>query len=719
MGVAPSMAATQHQTRNGIIGFNFLQSLAAWLEVQLDHERERLALWVPVLFGGAIALWFALGSERAWIGALCVFSALIFIGFCIGKIRRTGQILIIGGGAALLGLLYIWARAVWIAAPVLAYPVTTEFSAQVEVVEVQGARDRIRLLVRPIDRGDLPPLIRLTATMQQATNVSAGHYIGLRARLTPPPKPALPGGYDFARRAWFDGIGAVGTILGPIARGPATGDLGNWAVRQRLTDHIHRQVDGRVSGIAAALVTGDRGAISDADEEAMRRSGLAHLLSISGLHVTAVIGFTMLATLRILALWPRLALAGWVLPAAAAVAALVGGGYTMLAGAEVPTLRSFIASLLILVAILMGRDAVTLRLVAAGALLVLLWRPDAVVSASFQLSFVAVATIVALHEHPKIKAFAARRDEDWLRRILRALAVLLITGLAVELALTPIGLFHFHKSGIYGALANMIAIPLTTFVIMTAEAAGLAMDMIGLGAPFWWVAERALLFLLALAHWVAATPGAVRMMPDMPVLAYALIVAGGCWALIWQRGWRIYGVIPIVCGIILIFSQDHPDLIVSRDGRHVAAHVGDGGYAMLRMGRGGYARDMMMEAAGSDAAPVAMSEWAEAECNADFCRWWQQGEGRKYQILASRSDRWSDYGALIAACEAADIVISDRRLPKACVPRWLLLDRDRLAERGGAILSLGNSPKWLGGAGRQSDHPWNRAEQVSGNDERE
>lgn len=718
MGVAPSMAATQHQTRNDIIGFSFLQSLVAWLEVQLDDERERLALWVPVLFGGGIALWFTLGSERAWVGALLIMLGLVGLGFQIGKSRRVGQILIVGGSAAILGLLYIWFRAVWIAAPVLAYPVTTEFSAQVQSLEVQGARDRIRLLVRPIDRIDLPPLIRLTGTTQQAADIVAGQYIGLRARLTPPPKPSLPGGYDFARRAWFDRIGAVGTVLGPIERGGVENHAARWEIRQRLTEHIHQQVDGRVSGIAAALVTGDRGAISDADEYAMRRSGLAHLLSISGLHVTAVVGFTMLAALRILALWPRLALMGWVLPAAAVAAAMVGGGYTMLAGAEVPTLRSFIASLLILVAVLMGRDALTLRLVAAGALLVLLWRPDAVVSASFQLSFVAVATIVALHEHPKMKAFAARRDEYWLRGVLRALAVLLITGLAVELALTPIGLFHFHKSGIYGAMANMVAIPLTTFVIMPAEAAALALDTVGAGAPFWWVAERALLFLLALAHQVAETPGAVRMMPDMPVLAYAMVMMGGLWMLIWQNGWRLYGLIPIFCAIILIFVQDRPDLIISRDGRHVAARMDAGGYAMLRMGRGGYARDMMMEAAGSDVEPVAMKDWAGAECNADFCRWTQEGDGRNFQMLASRSDRWSEYSTLIAACHAADIVISDRRLPKACVPRWLLLDRDGLMERGGVILSLSDQPKWLGGSTLTTDHPWNRAEQVSGNDER-
>lgn len=721
MGAAPSMAVTQHQTRNWIIGFNFLQSLVRWLENQLDQERERLALWVPLLFGAAIALWFILPSIQTWVGALLLFLALIVGGLLTGPSLRCGQMLIVGGGAAFAGFSYIWLRAVWVAAPVLAYPVTTEYSAQVHSIEIQPARDRIRIWVRPVDRQDLPPLIRLTGRTQQLRGIETGEYVGLRARMMPPPQPNLPGGYDFARRAWFDGIGAVGTVLGPVARASTPRTDGGWAVRRNLTQHIHTRVDGAAAGVAAALVTGDRGAISDADDEAMRRSGLAHLLSISGLHVTAVVGFTMLAAWRLLGLWPRLALAGWVLPLAAAAAALVGGAYTLLAGAEVPTLRSFIASLLVLVAVLMGRDALTLRLVGAGALLVLLWRPEAVISASFQLSFVAVATIVALHEHPKVKAMVARRDEYWLKGMLRALGGLLLTGLAVELALMPIGLFHFHKSGIYGALANMVAIPLTTFVIMPAEALALGLDVAGLGAPFWWVAEQGLLFLLALAHGVSAVPGAVRVMPDMPILSYVLILTGGSWLLIWIRNWRLYGLISIFCGIILIILQPRPDVVISRDGRHVAAYMGnggDGGYAMLRMGRGSYARDMMLEAAGSDVEPIAIKDWTAAECNADFCRWQQQGGERKYVILASRSDRWSDYVPLIAACHAADIVISDRRLPKACTPRWLLLDRDVLDERGGAILSLQNPPRWMGVTDRMSDHPWNRPEQVSGNDER-
>jgi competence protein ComEC len=518
------------------------------LEARLEAERERIGLWLPVALGAGIAAWLALPAKAHWIGLLLLLGAGVLGGLLIGWQSRTGRVVAVGCGVVAAGMLLIWGRALWVAAPVLAQPVTTSFSALVERVDARPARGQVRLIVRPYNRADLPPRLRVTATEGQAAAVLPGERVGLRARLMPPPTASLPGGYDFAQRAWFDGLGAVGTVIGDISRASGAGQ-GQPPLRARLTRHIHDQIDGSAGGVAAALVTGDRGAISEADDEAMRRSGLAHLLSISGLHVTAVVGFTMLLAMRLLALSRRLALRGWVLPLAAAAAALAGGGYTLLAGAEVPTLRSFIASLLVLVAFLLGREALTLRLVAAGALLVMLWRPEALAGPSFQLSFTAVTAIIALHESRWMRAYVARREEPWAFRLGRGIGGLILTGLAVEAALAPIALFHFHKAGLYGALANVVAIPLTTFVVMPAEALALLFDSVGLGAPFWWIAEQALRLLIALAHTVADAPGAVTTLPSFPPWGFALAVFGGLWILLWQTRWRRLGVVPLAAGV--------------------------------------------------------------------------------------------------------------------------------------------------------------------------
>ncbi len=262
---------------------------------------------------------------------------------------------------------------------------------------------------------------------------------------------AVPGGYDFSQAAWFQRIGGTGRVLDIAVTAPPAGrgfaaTLADW--RQRLSAHIQAALGlgSGEAGIAAALATGDQLGIPEADADAMRRAGLTHLLSVSGLHLTAVVGAVMLLTLKLLALSPKLALRVRLVLVAAAAGALAGITYTLFTGAEVPTIRSCVAALLVLAGIALGREALTLRLVAVAALVALLLWPESLAGASFQLSFAAITAIVALHENPRVKAWLARRDEGPVTRTLRFLGGLVLTGLAVEIALAPIALFHFHRA---------------------------------------------------------------------------------------------------------------------------------------------------------------------------------------------------------------------------------------------------------------------------------
>ena len=255
-----------------------------------------------------------------------------------------------------------------------------------------------------------------------------------------------------------------------------------WSLRQwqqRLADHVRSQLSGSPGTIAAAFASGDRGAIAQSDEDAMRDAGLTHLLSISGLHVSAVIAGAYFLTIRLLALFPFVALRVRLPLLAAGVGAGVGLFYTLLTGAEVPTVRSVAGSLLVLTALALGRDPLSLRLLAAAALIVMLLWPEAVLGPSFQMSFASVIAIVAFSTGGPARAFLSHHHEGRLARLGRNLAMLLATGLVIELALMPISLFHFHRAGIYGAAANVVAIPLTTVLTMPLIALALALDLFG------------------------------------------------------------------------------------------------------------------------------------------------------------------------------------------------------------------------------------------------
>lgn len=674
--------------------------LRALLERGLEAERDQLPLWLPVALGAGIAAWFVLPEPRLWIAALVLCGALAAVAVAGGFGGRASRALLIGALAAALGLALIWSKAERVAAPVLGRPAIVQVTGRVERIEPLAARQLVRVTLDPIARADLPPRIRVNlADADVPAGLTRGATLDVGVRLMPPAPAAVPGAYDFARTAWFTRLGASGRGFAPvkvIAPGERESDL-----RTRLSAHIRERLPGSAGGIAAALATGDQGGVSEEDAEAMRRSGLAHLLSVSGLHITAVVAGTMFLMLRLLALSPWLAL-NWRLPLVAAGAGAAAAiGYTLLTGSEVPTVRSCVAALLVLVALVLGREAITLRLVAAGAVVVLLFWPEALAGPSFQLSFAAVTAIIALSEHPLVRRWSEPGDHSLPIRLARGTAMLLLTGLAVEIALAPIALYHFHRSGLYGAGANIIAIPLTTFVVMPFEAAALAFDAVGLGAPFWWTAGAALDLLLWLARTTANAPGAVAALPVMPDGAYALMVAGGLWLALWRTRWRRLGLLPLALGASWALATPKPDLLVTGDGRHLAVRTSSGAMAVLRDRAGDYTLDLLTENAGNTDAPLLLSEQADARCSHDLCL----ADAGGAKVLATRSQYLVDARELIAACRGADIVVSERRLPRGCRPRWLRLDRPVLAKTGGVAVSVaaGSVRSVVDPADR---HPW-------------
>lgn len=679
---ASSKASSALQTR-AAHGIALIQGP---VEHRLEAERDQLVLWVPVALGAGVAAWFVLPDPRSWLAALLLALATAAAALAVARGGRAPVLVAVLSLAVATGLALTWAQAERVAAPVLARPTIAWVTGRVEQVEPLPARrlTRVTLAVLGWDGdGRTPTRVRINLDAPTApAGLALGATIRVRARLMPPAPPAVPGAYDFARVAWFAGLGATGRGFAPVQVViPAAADATD--VRATLTRHIEARLAGSAGGIAAALATGDTGAIDENDAGAMRRAGLAHLLSVSGLHITAAVGLVMWLTLRLLALSPRLALTGRLPLVAAAAGAVAAIGYTWLTGAQVPTIRSCVAALMVLVALVLGREALTLRLVAAGAMVVLLCWPESVVGPSFQLSFAAVTAIIAFHEHPRVRAWFGEQEEPRWRAMLRAAGSLLLTGLLVELTLMPIAVYHFHQAGLYGALTNIVAIPLTTFVVMPAEAVALLLDLVGAGAPAWWVADRALAVLLWIARTVAGAPGAVTALPVMPQAAFGAMVAGGLWLAIWRTGWRYAGLVPVAIGAVWTIATPVPDLIVTGDGRHLALRGDDGGVAILRDRTGDYVRDLLAEAGGLDGAPALLSEARGTRCNRDLCWMARRVDGRVWRVLATRSLYLVPSGELISLCRRADVVVSERRLPRGCRARWLTLDRTTLARTGG------------------------------------
>lgn len=706
-----SAALQQAPWRSG----NRLASMLDRLEGFLAHAGFDRGPWLTVAFACGIAAWFLLAKPAEWIGfiafAAVISAAAARLFAADGAYPYLRQGLAALALALAAGCAVVWIKSALVGAAPIERPFVGLIAGQVLSREDEPAEQRVRLIVATRDPTDADRTIQVRVNVaegQAGADAVAGAMVSLKARLMPPAPPMLPGGYDFARAAWFRGLAATGSALSPVrvlAPAPVAGATIE-GLRRRLASHVHARLGGSPGGIAAAFASGDRGGIAREDEDAMRDAGLSHLLSVSGLHVSAVIGGIYVLALRLLALWPWLALRVRLPLMAAGLAA--GGGifYTLLTGSEVPTVRSVIGALLVLAAVALGRDALSLRLLAVAGFAVMLVWPEAVVGPSFQLSFCAVLAIIAFHASAPMRTFTAAREEPWWAHWLRRLAALLATGVVIELALLPIGLFHFHRAGVYGALANVVAIPLTTFLTMPLIAMALFMDLAGAGGPAWWLAGRSLGLLLSLAHFVSARPGAVTLLPTMGNLAFALFLAGGLWLALWRGRIRLLGLAPIAAGAAWLALLQPADVLISGDGRHVAfARLTPDKLVLLRDTRSSFARENLAETAGMDGEIIPLEQWPGARCNADFCAMEVQRGGRSWHFLLARGNDPVPLRDLAAACERSDIVIGDRWLPRSCRPAVLKADRSLLDHTGGLAIDLSTGTV-DSVAASQGEHGW-------------
>ena len=209
-----------------------------------------------------------------------------------------------------------------------------------------------------------PAVVRVR-TMSARSAAAPGDRIRIKATLSPPAKPALPGGFDYARTAWFDHVGAVGyAFAAPVDRRPRDGGtlFAVLPARHRKRSPSHRRahspaLPGETGEIALALITGERGGITAATNDAFKNSGLFHILSISGLHMVIAAGAVFYSVRLLLAAIPLIALTLPIKKIAAAAGILSAIGYLAISGGQFATVRSALMILIIFGAVLLDRPA--------------------------------------------------------------------------------------------------------------------------------------------------------------------------------------------------------------------------------------------------------------------------------------------------------------------------------------------------------------------------
>lgn len=681
-------------------------TMVACISAVLADERDRLVLWLPVFLGLGIAVYFALGAEPPlWIGA----AAVGLIGLAVLSLKRRFAEGMGAAGLALacmaalaLGFAAAQMRAISVAAPVLENrigPVTV--TGRVVRIEAFAANEGARVtLERPritrIGPERTPEKIRVRLR-GEIGDVAPGDWLTVRAILMPPPPPAAPGAFDFQRHAFFLEIGGVGFALGQadiVARDPGNGlaamAFGIERLRQDMTERVRGAIDGAAGAVAAALMTGDRAGIPAEVNDWMRDSGLAHLLSISGLHFGLVAGILFFSVRSLLVLIPGIALRYPIKKWAAAIALLGAGAYTVIAGASVPTVRSFLMLALVLVAVFADRRAISMRLVAWAAAAILLFQPENLLGASFQMSFAAVIALIAAYEWMRIRrerrqAFSGQRPW-WVRVAALPLLSVAATTLIATAATAPFALYHFNRFAAYALAANMIAVPLTALWVMPWAVLAFALIPFGLEslalAPMGWGVAG----IITVARETASWPGAVAVVPAMPTWGLAVAAAGGLWLCLWHGRWRVWGLTAIALGLASMVLQRVPDVLVSADGQLLAVRTETGRLALsspkgTRLSRETWLRRAGLEEGEVDDWPLARSAGGHRQFRCDALGCLYRAEGRTVALVRDRA-------ALAEDCWAADVVVATIRAPRACRESARLIELRDLARNGAHALWL-------------------------------
>ncbi len=563
----------------------------AVLRGEIADQADRWTLWAPVAFGLGCAGYMTLNVEPPTVlagGLMMVAVAAVVAARRFGPVGALVLAALLAFTAA--GFLSGRIRTLQVAAPV-APAEQRAWAIEGWVVDVASpGASGPRLLIAPTAVQDLNPEetpVRVRVTLRDQPPPAPGTAIRLRAMIGPPPAPASPGAYDFARDAWFNRVGGVGFTLGEVTLTELP--KAPWrlrlvmavnALRWRLAERLVARMGPASGGIGAAMVTGHEAWIPPAQTEAMRASGLAHILSISGLHMAIVGGFVFAGVRLLVAVWPWLALR---VPGkkVAAVAGLVAvGGYLVISGAPPPAERAAVTAAAAFLAILVDRQAISLRTLAIAALVILAVQPEAACAPGFQMSFAATAALVALAEAwPRaVKAI----DIPWWIRAPQAAAVWLGAAIAASfvagLATGPFAMHHFNRVASYGLIANLLVAPLSSFVIMPFLAIGTVLEPLGLGGPFLAVAGWGIEAMVGVGQATASRPGALVTVASAPGAALPVAFLGVMLLCLWKGPLRWLGA-PLAAAVLLWPRPAPPDVWIAADGAAVA--VRDGGEAIL------------------------------------------------------------------------------------------------------------------------------------------
>ncbi|WP_306256852.1 ComEC/Rec2 family competence protein [Pararhizobium sp. IMCC21322] len=672
--------------------------------VQNEARSPDVFCWVPVFMSLGILGYFSMAREPSGLALVLLLTVLMVTTWCL---RRTDYALRIALAATLLiaGVTLAKWQTERTATPLLSAAGTFQLSGR--VADIVPGEQRSRLVLRDATDLSSDPIalagVQLSAFNQHITDLQIGDQVWARARLEPLSGPLIPNGYDFRRIGYFNGLSARGFLLGEAIpelnfNADHRKSAADWLTgfRKSISERLKDALPGEAGALASALLVGMRSGISDTTEQALRHSGLAHILAISGLHM-ALVTALLFGTIRLAASFARTVSARYQVKKWAAAAALLGAlGYLALSGAGISAQRAFLMAAVFLVAIMFNRAALTMRNVALEAIFILVFQPSAVLTPGFQMSFMAVIALVAVYRRDGV--FSRIQDRAGGMGMVKSMATgtagLALTSIVAGFATAPFAVHHFYQFAVYGLAGNLAAMPLVGFLVMPSGILALLLLPFGLEWMPLGLMELGLDGVRTVAQHVSSWEGAVSIPGQQPALRAILLgLALICLCLLRTK-------LRFVAAVMLAFSafavnagtHQSPVLLVSQDGKMMAEVTPDG-LEFRGTSRNSFVAGIWMRALGDgrDVEMVLKQDHNGQACDRTGCLFEIEthAEERLQVATINRVE------AMFEACMGnASLIISSLYTTPPCplqpTTQKVIIDKSFLAARGSVVLSAVN-----------------------------
>ncbi len=673
----------------------------------LSIQQEQLLLWVPIFLIVGNWSYFQLRDEPT----LLLTAAIALIAIALLFMRQK-SILFFLIGISLIGFCATKLREEMVATPMLRGP-TSGVKASGYLADFSTTKNGARMLVVAIDNsvgipdGEHPKSIRIFS--DKSGDLQIGDYISFEAYLAPLPRPVEPGGFDYARMQYFASIGAGGRMIGAPLREVRPVP---WAyeyrrlfrrLRASISTRITAVIPGAVGHLADSMVSGERSGIPGDMNTSLQISGLAHIISISGLHMSLVAGGVFWAVRALLALVPYFALRWPIKKIAAVVALAVGLIYTLLADSGSATQRSYLMIAVMFFAVLVDRPAISLRNLAIAAIIILLVTPEESVGASFQMSFLAVMGLASFSTWWNAREKPKEQEQkgialNWLGKLKRVLIVSSLTTLVAGGTSTIAAVYHFDRLSPYSVIANGLSLPVSEALVMPPALIAVLLMPFGLEYYPLKVMEFGLWATMKVSDWTASLPAANLLVAKPNVVGIVMIALAAGIIAVGVGGLRWVGLGLAALGLVVATFNARPDVLVEDRAATVAVQDASGNYVFSTGSKNKFASGKWLQGNGETTGLIDAEARPGWDCSAGDC--------------------FTDLGAMSIAylheksgqgvyCPPTQIIIADYPLHFACREAKVVIDRFDVWRKGAHAITFNNG-RYIVTTARdeQGTRPW-------------